>query len=182
VMIADGIFTNCIFTENTCNDCGGAPAGGAIEGGAITLEGCKFLVPANTRAGNNDILGSAIFACPPGTKATPVTLPGGPHLIKQLPPSTEVVHCAVVKYTCENGAQPNAKCVPDRRGVATAKVQHWVLATVSGLAAPAIQLLDPPSVVAAAGGHVSTVFGSNARGRQVPCSVWKHSSMWRSTG
>jgi hypothetical protein len=86
-------FTNCIFADNTCYGCGGAPAGGAIIGDP-TLEGCKFVVPANPSAGNNDLFGSATFACPPGTKGTPVTLPGGPHLIKQLPPSTEIVHCA----------------------------------------------------------------------------------------
>jgi predicted outer membrane repeat protein len=93
-VLANATLTNCIFTDNTCNDCEGAPAGGAIYGeGAITLEGCKFVVPANTSGGNNDLLGAATFACPPGTTGTPVTVAGGPHTIKQLPPSTEIVHC-----------------------------------------------------------------------------------------
>jgi hypothetical protein len=118
-----GALTNCVFADNTCGDCGGNPTGGAIYNGdysTLVIEGCTFVVPANTSAGNNDLFtgndSTTTFACPPGTKGTPVTLPGGPHLIKQLPPSTEIVHCAVVKYTCENGGQPNAKCVPDPTG------------------------------------------------------------------
>jgi hypothetical protein len=93
--------TNCIFADNTCNDCGGAPAGGAIlsdcGNGTLVLEGCKFVVPANTSAGNNDLLAdytTTTFACPPGTKGTPVTLSALPYLINQLPPSAEIVHCA----------------------------------------------------------------------------------------
>jgi hypothetical protein len=88
--------TNCIFADNTCGDCGDAYAGGAIlnnAAGALVLAGCKFVVPANTRAGNNDLLGAATFACPPGTTGTPVAVAAGPHTIKQLPPSTDIVHC-----------------------------------------------------------------------------------------
>jgi predicted outer membrane repeat protein len=94
---ANTTLTNCVFTDNTCNDCGMAPGGGAIYAdptyGDPTLEGCKFVVPANPSAGNNDLLGGATFACPPGTTGTPVTVAVGPHTIKQLPPSTEIVHC-----------------------------------------------------------------------------------------
>jgi hypothetical protein len=69
------------------------------------LEGCTFVVPANTSAGNNDLFSAhnhstITFACPPGTKGTPVTIPGPKAvLVKQLPPSTEIVHCVPVKYT-----------------------------------------------------------------------------------
>jgi hypothetical protein len=107
IAIGGGNFTltNCIFADNTCSANGqcGSTAGGAIwsyAGGltnfSLTLEGCKFVVPANPSAGNNDLYtwsGTTTFACPPGTKGTPVTLPAGPYLIKQLPPSTEIVHC-----------------------------------------------------------------------------------------
>jgi hypothetical protein len=94
VQAGSATLTNCVFTDNTCNGCNGAPGGGAIyNGGTLTLEGCTFVPPANTSAGNNDLFGSVTFACPPGTKGAPVTLPGPAVLIKQLPPSTEIVHC-----------------------------------------------------------------------------------------
>jgi hypothetical protein len=118
VFIGDGdgtiTFTNCIFADNTCllNCDPPGRVGGAIwrPGGCtdchyftLMLEGCKFVVPVNATAGNNDLYtgnsandGSTTFACPPGTKGTPVTVANGPYLTKQLPPSTEIVHCAVV--------------------------------------------------------------------------------------
>jgi hypothetical protein len=119
VAIGDGdfTFTNCIFADNTCLNCDSGPPGANV-GGAIwpyfygpggctdctnftlMLEGCKFVVPVNAFAGNNDLYtgnsandGSTTFACPPGTKGTPVTVANGPYLTKQLPPSTEIVHC-----------------------------------------------------------------------------------------
>jgi hypothetical protein len=102
--------TNCIFTNNSMQGppylggggaiCGNPQGGGAIS---LTLEGCNFAVPALIPAheANNDLYlqsGNVTFACPPGTKGTPVTVPGlvaHKYAIpaKQLPPSTKIVQC-----------------------------------------------------------------------------------------
>jgi hypothetical protein len=69
------------------------------------LRGCKFVVPANAGAGNNDLFAdnNVTFACPPGTEGKAVTFTnksGKYHLLAtQLPPSTEIVHCAPAKPT-----------------------------------------------------------------------------------
>jgi hypothetical protein len=96
--VANATLINCIFTDNVFWAEGGRTvAGGAIysEGSTpiTTLEGCKFVVPANTSLGNNDLFGTVTFTCPPGTKGTPVAVPAGSHTAEQLPPSTEIVHC-----------------------------------------------------------------------------------------
>jgi hypothetical protein len=89
---------NCVFSDNTYKGGydGHGTGGGAIYNGgaasALQLVGCQFEVPANTSAGNNDLFGGATFACPPGTKGTPVTVAGG--TVTQLPPSAEIVRCA----------------------------------------------------------------------------------------
>jgi hypothetical protein len=87
--LGNAILKNCKFA-----DCTSGPAGGAISSaGALTLEGCKFVLPKDRSVGHNDIdAPNVTFACPPGTKGSSRNVPG-PLEPKQLPPSTEIVHC-----------------------------------------------------------------------------------------
>jgi hypothetical protein len=116
--VADGVFG---YTAN----------GGAIfvADGFADISDTSFLVPANTSNGHNDLLagGKVVFFCPPGTKGTPVTVPEGPRVVQQLPPSTEIVHCTTSQYICIHGGTPSAKCVLGVPGLSLEKCQQACL-------------------------------------------------------
>jgi hypothetical protein len=103
LQLGNATLTNCTFAG--CHTCtfadpnaptchtGEAPGGAISSSNQLTIEGCKFALPEDQSRGHNDISASSVtFACPPGTKGSSRNVPG-PLEPKQLPPSTEILHC-----------------------------------------------------------------------------------------
>jgi hypothetical protein len=101
------MLSQCSFEGNTVDGRGGAVAvwagsativNGSFQGGTGThTDSVWRCISGKPGCGDTGIV---TFACPEGTKVTPVTMQGQELLATQLPPTKQIVHCTPSKMPC----------------------------------------------------------------------------------